>query len=100
MTSIRRAVLKGFRVVDRALGGQQHPTRLQRWGARHPLLVALCAGLPFTLFCMALSQTDEFLGDLLLPPSAGLVMGSIFGLTALSERRRQNRLRSVGSQRG
>ncbi|MFG2684471.1 hypothetical protein [Streptomyces sp. NPDC048392] len=100
MARMRQAVVKGLRAVDRALGGQQHPTRLQRWGARHPLLVALCAGLPFTLFFMALSQADEIPNNLFLSLGAGLVMGSVFGLTALSERHRQNRLRSIGGQRG
>lgn len=63
--------------------------------ARHPIGAGLCAAVPFTLFCLALSREEEP-DDLLFAVFAGLAMGVVFGLTAITERLRQRRLKRLG----
>ncbi|MFJ6569682.1 hypothetical protein ACIQNU_19885 [Streptomyces sp. NPDC091292] len=91
----RRSLADGFWAVDRALGGRLPPTRLQKWVARHPVGAGLCAGAPFTLFFLALPSEGEP-SDAFFAVLFGIVMGLVFGLTALAERFRQRRLARPG----
>ncbi|WP_232838460.1 hypothetical protein [Streptomyces geranii] len=95
-----RTVGDAFWAVDRALGGQQRPTRFQKWVARHPvkagLYVAAPVSLSFTLFFLLLSSAEEETENLLVGVLFGLILGLIFGLTAASERLRQRRLKRLG----
>ncbi|AIA01404.1 hypothetical protein [Streptomyces noursei] len=95
MANWRRTLGDAFWAVDRALGGQRIPTRIQKWVARHPIGAALCVAVPFTLFCLMLSRAEEP-DDPWFAVFAGLTMGVVFGLTAFSERLRQRRLRRLG----
>ncbi|MGW1293151.1 hypothetical protein [Streptomyces sp. NPDC002533] len=99
MANWKRSFVGAFWTWDRALGGQRRPTRIQKWAARHPIRVGLCAAVPFMLFCLTLSQEKEP-DDLLFAVSAGLSMGVIFGLTAVAERLRQRRLKRLGIWNG
>ncbi len=91
----QRSLVDAFWALDRALGGQRRPTRTQKWVARRPLGAGLCAAVPFTLFCLALSDEQES-DDLLFAGFAGLAVGVVFGLTAVLERLRQRRLKRLG----
>lgn len=95
MANWRRALADGFWALDRALGGQRRPTRFQKWAARHPIGVGLCVAVPFTLFSLSLSREEEP-DDPLFAVLFGLLMGLCFGLTAVSERFRQRRLKRLG----
>ncbi|MFI7360481.1 hypothetical protein ACIBTP_42120 [Streptomyces avidinii] len=95
MANWKRSLADAFWAWDRALGGQRPPTRIQKWVARHPIGAGLCAAVPFTLFCLALSREAEP-DDPLFAVFAGLAMGVVFGLTAVSERLRQRRLKRLG----
>lgn len=81
--------------LDRALGGQRRPTRIQKWVARHPVGTGLCLAMPFALFFLMVSSEDEPDGPV-LAALGGLVMGLLFGLTAAGERLRQRRLKRLG----
>ncbi|MFF8918165.1 hypothetical protein ACF08M_33895 [Streptomyces sp. NPDC015032] len=84
-----------FWVLDRALGGQRRPARIQKWVARHPIGAALYVAVPFTLFCLLLfseGEPNNFLFGVLF----GVIMGLVFGLTAVAERLRQRRLKRLG----
>jgi len=95
MTNRRRGLSDAFWAVDRALGGQRRPTRVQKWVARHPIGTGLAVAVPFTLFLLLLSREDEP-DDPAFAVLFGLMMGAVFGLTAVSERLRQRRLRRLG----
>ncbi len=90
-----RSLADGFWSVDGALGGQRRPTRMQRWASRHPIGVGLCVAVLFALFFFGVSQGEEFV-DALLAVLFGVVMGLLFFLTAVVERRRQRRLVRLG----
>ncbi|MDX3697782.1 hypothetical protein PV726_48030 [Streptomyces europaeiscabiei] len=90
-----RSLGSAFWALDRAMGGQQHPTRVQKWVARHPIGAGLCVAVPFTLFFLMVSREEEP-DDSLFAVVFGLLMGLVFGLTAFSERLRQRRLRRLG----
>ncbi|MDT0307637.1 hypothetical protein RM780_11770 [Streptomyces sp. DSM 44917] len=96
MADLRHRLAGVFWGIDRALGGQKPPTRLQQWVARHPIRLALCAAVPAILISAPTIRTDEMLGDLLIVLAAGLAAGSLFFLTAHWERLRQRRLRRLG----
>ena len=95
MANWKRSLVDAFWAWDRALGGQRPPTRIQKWVARRPIGAGLCAAVPFTLFFLTLSREEEP-DDLLFAVFAGLAMGVVFGLTAVSERLRQRRLKRLG----
>ncbi|MGW4382258.1 hypothetical protein [Kitasatospora sp. NPDC004531] len=95
MANWRQSLADGFRARDRALGGQRPPTRIQKWVARHPLGTGLCAAVPFTVFLLLLSREEEP-DDPFFAVVFGLAMGLVFGLTAVSERLRQRRLKRLG----
>ncbi|MFE7528221.1 hypothetical protein ACFU7Y_21250 [Kitasatospora sp. NPDC057542] len=95
MANWRRSLGDVFWAVDRALGGQKRPTRIQKWAARHPIGTGLCMAVPFTLFFLMLSREEEP-GDPLFAVVFGLLLGLVFGLTAVSERLRQRRLKRLG----
>ncbi|GAB3106897.1 hypothetical protein GCM10027160_03000 [Streptomyces calidiresistens] len=63
--------------------------------ARHPIGVGLCVSVPFTLFFLLLSREEEP-DDPLFAVFFGLLLGLVLGLTALSERLRQRRLKRLG----
>ncbi|WP_398859380.1 DUF6404 family protein [Streptomyces chengmaiensis] len=95
MANWRRSLANGFWALDRALGGQRRPTRIQKWVARHPIGSGLCVAVPFTLFFLLLSREDEP-DNPLFAVMFGVLMGLVFGLTAVSERLRQRRLKRLG----
>ncbi|MFE0653970.1 hypothetical protein ACFVZH_35985 [Streptomyces sp. NPDC059534] len=95
MANWRRSLGDAFWAVDRAIGGQQRPTWIQKRVARHPIGAGLCLAVPFALFFLMVSPEDEAHG----PPLAmlgGLIMGLLFALAASAERLRQRRLKRLG----
>jgi len=99
VTNWRQSLTDRFWAWDRLLGGQRRPTRIQKWVARHPIGTGFCAAAPFTLFFLLLSREEEP-NDPLFAVTFGLITGLIFGLTALSERLRQRRLKRLGIWNG
>jgi hypothetical protein len=91
----RRSLGDALWAVDRALGGQRRPTRIQKWVARHPISAGLCLAVPFTLFFLMVSPEDEA-DSPLLAMLGGLIMGLLFALTAGAERLRQRRHKRLG----
>ncbi|MFC9913965.1 hypothetical protein [Streptomyces sp. NPDC127197] len=67
--------------------------------ARHPIGTGLSVAVAVTLFCLLLSREEEP-DDPVFAVLFGLVMGLVFGLTAVSERLRQRRLRHLGTWDG
>lgn len=94
MEKQRRSLGEAFWALDRVLGGQQPPTRVHQWVARHPVMFGLCMSVPFSLFFAMIGSEEEFSG--LFAMVGGLFMGSLFGLFAFLERLRQRRLRRLG----
>ncbi|MEF9904821.1 hypothetical protein [Streptomyces sp. P9-A2] len=90
-----RSLRDAYWALDRFLGGQQRPTRSQRWVARHPVKAGLCLGVPFALFFWTVTPEEEPDG-FLFAVLGGLLMSSCFGLFAFVERLRQRRLRRLG----
>lgn len=84
-----------MRAVDRALGGQEPPSRLQRWAARHPVRAGLWAGVPFGVFFAVIGPGEA--ADGLWAALGGLVMAFCFGGFAYVERLRQRRLSRPGA---
>ncbi|MFE7359156.1 hypothetical protein ACFU8Q_40305 [Streptomyces sp. NPDC057543] len=84
-----------FWALDRALGGQRRPTRIQKWVAQHPIGTGLCVAVPFTLFFLMLSHEEEP-DDPMFAVVFGLTLGLGFALAAASERLRQRRLKRLG----
>ncbi|WP_327429510.1 hypothetical protein [Streptomyces sp. NBC_01236] len=97
MPALQNKLKRAFWSVDRVLGGQQPPTRFQRFTARHPLGVGMCVGAPIVTLCVAesLAQHDS-LGDMAIGAGLGAALGAVFGLTSLGERHRQRRLQRLG----
>ncbi|MFJ7779247.1 DUF6404 family protein [Streptomyces yangpuensis] len=95
MVNWQRSLVHGFWALDRAMGGQRRPTRIQKWVARHRLGTGLCVAVPTTLLLVLLSP-EEGPDDPLFAVLFGLLMGLVFGLTAASERLRQRRLKRLG----
>ena len=64
----------------------------------HPLLLTLLAGTAWGAYFLVLPgvQSSVFV----IAPVGGLLLGGIFGLTALYERHRQRRLRRLGLWNG
>lgn len=89
-----RSAGEAFGALDRVLGGQRRPTRIQKWAARHPIGAGLCPAVPFTVLLLVLSPA----GGPGAPSSVamGLFMAVVFALSALSERLRQRRLKRLG----
>ncbi|MDX2853080.1 hypothetical protein PV342_32510 [Streptomyces sp. PA03-3a] len=84
--------------MDRFLGGERPPTRTQKFAARHPLVLALLAGTGCAAYFLVLPGVQP--SDFLIAPVGSLLLGGIFGLTALYGRRRQRRLRWLGLWNG
>ncbi|MGY3202563.1 hypothetical protein [Streptomyces sp. TE5632] len=95
MAKQRRSLAEAFWALDRVLGGQQPPTRLQQWVARHPVGAGLCMAVPFTLLFWLMAEEGEP-GPFLFAVLCGLPIALVFGLTAFLERLRQRRLRRLG----
>lgn len=95
VTSWWRSLGNAFWAVDRALGGQRRPTRIQKWVARHPVGAGLCMAVPFAFFFLMVSSEDESDGPV-VAALAGLVVWLLFALTAAGERLRQRRLKRLG----
>ncbi|MET9880906.1 hypothetical protein ABZZ36_40860 [Actinacidiphila glaucinigra] len=94
MSDIGRRLVGAFWAADRFLGGERPPSRTQKFAARHPLLLTLLAGTAWAAYFLLLSGVQP--SDFVIAPVGGLLLGGIFGLTALYERRRQSRLRHLG----
>ncbi|WP_326698809.1 hypothetical protein OG909_16710 [Streptomyces sp. NBC_01754] len=99
MTDWRRSLGGGLRILDRALGGQRRPTRIQKWVARHPIGTGLLVAVPFALFFLMLSREEEP-DDPMFAVLFGLALGFVFALIAVSERLRQRRLKRLGTWDG
>ncbi|MFF3610514.1 hypothetical protein [Streptomyces sp. NPDC002580] len=97
MPTAQDRLKRAFWSVDRVLGGQQSPTRSQRFAARHPLGLGVCIGAPIAILCTAAALGDHASpGEALIPGGLGAALGVVFGLTAWGERHRQRRLRRLG----
>lgn len=97
MPTLQDNLKRAFWSVDRMLGGQQSPTRSQRFSARHPLGIGVGMGMPVAILCVAAELEDHAsLGEALITGGMGAALGIIFGLTALGERYRQRRLQRLG----
>lgn len=94
MSDIGRRLVRSFWAVDRFLGGERPPSRTQKFAARHPLLVTLLTGTAWCAYFLVLPGVQP--SDLVIAPVGGPLLGGVFGLTALYERRRQRRLRRLG----
>jgi hypothetical protein len=95
MANWRRPPADALRTLDRALGGQRRPTRIQKWVARHPIGTGLCVAVPVTLFSLMPARGEEP-HDPLFAVAFGPALGLVFALTAASERLRQRRLKRPG----
>ncbi|QCB26716.1 hypothetical protein E5N77_00095 [Streptomyces sp. SS52] len=95
MTSWWRSLGNAFWAVDRALGGQRRPTRIQKWVARHPVGAGLCMAVSFAFFFLIVSSEEESDGPV-VAALAGLSVWLLFALTAAGERLRQRRLTRLG----
>ncbi|MGK5497984.1 hypothetical protein [Streptomyces sp. URMC 125] len=98
MADTHRKPARAWWAVDRILGGEQRPTRFQRFIARHPLGVGLTVGAPPAGISTALSEGSTV--DTVIGVCFGGALGVVFGLTALSERHRQRRLLRLGRWNG
>jgi hypothetical protein len=86
-----------FWAMDRALGGDQPPTSVQRLAARYPLRVGMVGSVFASgAFALPALTSETHLSDLVLVLVGGVLMGAVFGLTARGERARQRRLRRRG----
>jgi hypothetical protein len=86
--------VRAFWTVDRLLGGERPPTRTQKFVARHPVILSLLAGAAWAAYFLLLADVQP--SDYVIAGIGGVLLGGIFGLTALSEGRRQRRLRRLG----
>ncbi|MFF9128450.1 hypothetical protein ACF09J_35295 [Streptomyces sp. NPDC014889] len=94
MSETRRRLVRAFWTVDRLLGGERPPTRTQKFTARHPVILSLLTGAVWATFFLLLPDVQP--SDYVIAPIGSLLLGGIFGLAALYERRRQRRLRRLG----
>ncbi|MFG2113749.1 hypothetical protein ACGFRB_14140 [Streptomyces sp. NPDC048718] len=99
MANWRRSLANAFWAWDKSLGGQRRPTTIQKWVARHPIGTGLCVAVPATLVLLLLAREDEP-RDPLFAVIFGLLLGLVYGLTAVSERLRQRRLKRLGIWNG
>ncbi|MFC8424119.1 hypothetical protein ACFUN7_25110 [Streptomyces sp. NPDC057236] len=95
MANWRRSLVNAFWALDRTLGGQRRPDRIQKWVGRHPIKAGLPPALFFALFFWLVSDEEEP-NNLLFAMVGGLVVGLIFCLVAVTERLRQRRLKRLG----
>ncbi|WP_374985368.1 hypothetical protein [Streptomyces fradiae] len=97
MAKWRRSLAQGFWALDRVMGGEEVPTRLQRQVARHPIAAGFCVAAPFAVLFLLLSP-EVGPGEFLIAALFGLLLWLVFGLTAAAERLRlrQRRLRRLG----
>ncbi|MEU7698859.1 hypothetical protein ACF064_06630 [Streptomyces sp. NPDC015492] len=95
MANLRRFLGDLLSALDRALGGERRPTRLQRRVARRPIRLGLCLAVPFALFLLLVSPDDEA-GNVPIAVLGGLFLGLLFSVAAGAERLRQRRLRRRG----
>ena len=98
MSETRRRLVRAFGAVDRLLGGERPPTRTQKFAAQHPVVLSLLAGAVWATYFLLLPDVQS--SDYVIAPIGSLLLGGIFGLTALHERRRQRRLRRLGLWNG
>lgn len=94
MPETGRRLIRTFWAVDRFLGGERPPTRTQKFAAQYPVLVTCLAGTIWAAYFLLLPGVQP--SDYAIGPVGGFLLGGIFGLTALYERRRQRRLRRLG----
>ncbi|MEV7279823.1 hypothetical protein [Streptomyces sp. NPDC093111] len=90
MPKIPPAPARGFRAVDRFLGGNQPPTRFQRFAARRPLAPAAAPGLLF--FAVVAATPGTQLVDVMVGIAFGAALSLTYYVTAICERARQRRL--------
>lgn len=93
MTDRLIRIRKALRTLDRLLGGEQPPSKIQQFAARHPIVVGFIAALSAFLFGILIS--DGVSSTTMLSSSLlfGVVMGICFTVTSWGERKRQARLR-------
>lgn len=94
MANWPRSLSDAFWTLDRLLGGQRRPTRIQKWIARHPIGTGLCMAVPYALFFIWLSSPEP--ENLWKAALGGLAMGFVFVPFVLLERLRQRRLVRLG----
>ncbi|MGW0964645.1 hypothetical protein [Streptomyces sp. NPDC002516] len=94
MSETKQRLVRAFWAVDRFLGGERPPTRTQKFTARHPVVLALLTGSVWAAYFLLLPDVQP--SDYVIAPTGGLLLGGVFGLTALYERHRQRRLRRLG----
>jgi hypothetical protein len=90
MPKILRALVRGFWALDRYMGGNQPPTRFQRFVGRHPLTPAVAIGLLFLALLATPPGTQTV--DVEVGIACGALLGLTYYLTAIYERARQRRL--------
>ncbi|MFF4542409.1 hypothetical protein [Streptomyces aureus] len=98
MSDTRQRLGRALWAVDRLLGGERPPTRTQKFAARHPFVLSLLTGAVWAVYFLVLPDVQP--SDYVIAPFGGLLLGGIFGFTALYERRRQRRLRRLGLWNG
>jgi len=90
-----------YRAVNRALGGELPPTRLQRYAARSPIAMSIIASTPLVTFSLLLGlPSNGSWGDAPLGAGLGLCLAPVLYPFLLLERRRQRRLVRLGLWRG
>ncbi|MBY8882554.1 hypothetical protein [Actinacidiphila acidipaludis] len=96
MSGRERVLVRALWAVDRALGGQRPPGRLQRWlAARRPVRVAVTTGLCWvTLFLCCAGDLQR--ADLVVGLPSGVAACVLIGWSVSYERARQERLRRLG----
>lgn len=90
MSKILRALVRGFWVLDRYMGGNRPPTRFQRFVGHHPLAPAVAIGLLFLALLVMPSGTQAV--DIEVGIAVGALLGLTYYLAAIYERARQRRL--------
>jgi hypothetical protein len=93
--------IAAYRALDRSLGGERRPTRVQRYTARRPGAMSIIACTPLvTFFLLLVLMSHGSWGDAILAAGLGLCLAPVYYPLALLERRRQRRLVRLGLWRG
>ncbi|MGV9343327.1 hypothetical protein ACWDSD_00710 [Streptomyces spiralis] len=81
---------RAFAAVDRFLGGDRPPTRVQLFAARHPVLIGFCFGAALLGYGMASGPGDA--GRVALTAVCAAAVGWSMWFACRAERRRHERL--------